>query len=192
MSTSPHDPSLAQPSLLRRLLRAFPVCIVAFLTLASVLLCLTMEIENTHFDTFFPRRYEFKGARHLYPFFPTRIIDHDASAWPGWQMMLTGDQSWCMRPLTPGELQQAQRWADDAPRWDQFVRLIRVGSPIQLGLIVGIWFLGWLLCHWVKRQRHPAAWWTLSTCMALATIIAIDMVFRGWFSAFKDSYPSTP
>jgi hypothetical protein len=185
MAEQPKFLSYANRKLFPRLTFLIAQRAIVILTILLVLLCLTTEFENAHFETFFPRRPEMPESKYLAKFeIQTTRSDGD---WRNWQAMMTGDTAWYSRALTPSEIENERRWMGDAQRWNWFVYLVNIGVPVQLGLVVLIWIGVAILCQYVESQWDEVWRTRIGWCALVAMFVAADLLYRGYFGVFFNS-----
>jgi hypothetical protein len=160
----------------------------AIFTIVLIALCVVIEVENFHFDRFFPRRSERPGSRYMVPFelSPTR----DEQQWRDWEVMVTQDNSWYYRSLSPSELLRMKSWINEASRWNRFVYLVKWGSLFQLGIAFSILLLGVVLLRALgKGNMDTFRWRVVWVEMLIAVIVPIEMLSRGYFWSRIDQWP---
>lgn len=191
MSTSPFVPEYANSSLpIRRiptpkvLLRIWYVCLL--MAIATALLCLITDIENAHFDNFFPRRPSLPGSHWLVSC--KKDIVHDEGSWRTWQTMITEREDWLYKPLAPDDRHAlAQRIADNG-RWNRFVVLVQWDAPALFVLSIALSILATFLLYWLDRRT--ATWrWPITLAMAAAGIIVfLDVFQHGYLGVYLSDH----
>lgn len=144
------------------------------IVIAALFMSVCTEIENNHFDSFFPRRPE-SPSSHYYMSFEKDLV-HDEDTWRRWLEMLDTEgkrDDWFDRPLTESERRRMEVRIAENPRWNRFVLLVMHGVPIQLvfmGIAVGE---GVLLMWWLDKRQNPRKWRTAAAGTALMISLLI-------------------
>ena len=156
------------------------------LSIALISLCIVTEIENAHFEFFFPRRSVAPWSTLAYPFEVTAA--RDEGGWRSWRFAVTGDETLLYRPLTNTELLLMKSWIADAVRWNVFVHLVKRGCAVEIGIVVLLLTIR-IVCTRLSGcgVRNTWDWWAMNICIGIAMLVVVVILFRGYgFATFGD------
>lgn len=154
------------------------------LAAAMLFLCLAIELENFHFDSFFPRRASGPGSHRLKSFTPDIVVDE--FSWRDWQGMLTENIDCYTKPLSADDRANLAIRVAENDRWNRFVVLVKWGSPFLIASSAIVLVLSLLLLRWLDWRA--VIWrWRLTHALLIASILMIlDVFVRGYLRLFGD------